>query len=88
MAVRLSATSSRLAACLGEEPVSWDPARREYLDARADAIVARAYGLSRGDYETVLDHFALLARIETRQFGEYRSKRRRLEAFEEIVGGR
>ncbi|NJP96395.1 hypothetical protein HCN51_44370 [Nonomuraea sp. FMUSA5-5] len=87
-AAKLTLTSSRLAVCLGGEPAPWDPAARERLDAHADALIAKAYGLSTADYETVLDHFALLAKIETKQFGDYRSKRLRLEAFEEIGGGR
>ena len=49
-----------------------------------DALIAQAYGLSHGQYEIVLDHFALLRRIERGEVGEYRSKRLRLEAFEEI----
>ena len=61
---------------------------RDRLDARADALVAKAYGLTGSEYETVLDHFVLLKRVEEADetIGEYRSKRLRLEAFEELGG--
>ncbi|MFI9836369.1 Eco57I restriction-modification methylase domain-containing protein [Nonomuraea sp. NPDC051941] len=88
ISAELSLTSLRVAEIVGADVHRWNSARRELLDATADALVAQAYCLSTADYETVLDHFALLAKIETKQFGEYRSKRLRLEAFEEIGGGR
>lgn len=88
VARRLSVTSAGLAEYLGTSVHPWDEAERPLLDARADALVAKAYGLSWADYKTVLNHFRLLAKIETNTLGEYRSKRLRLEAFEEIGGGR
>ena len=51
-----------------------------------DALIAQAYDLSLRQYEVVLDHFALLRRMEEREVGEYRSKRLRLEAFEDLQG--
>lgn len=87
-AAQLSLTSTRLAAAVGQQLHPWDPARRENLDASCDALIANAYGLTMADYEIVLDHFKLLEKIETRACGEYRSKRLRLEAFEQIGEGR
>lgn len=84
----LSVTSARLGAFLGWQPTLWDTQERELLDARSDALIARAYRLTVAEYELVLNHFKLLEKIETREVGEYRSKRLRLEAFEEIGGGR
>lgn len=84
----LSLTSTTVAEAFGVKPIAWDPMSRLVLDARADALVARAYELTTAQYELVLNHFKLLEKIETRDVGEYRSKRLRLEAFEEIGGGR
>lgn len=88
VAAVLSLTSESVAKPFGCVPYPWDDAQRAALDAECDALVALAYGLSTRDYELVLNHFELLEKIETREFGEYRSKRLRLEAFEEIGGGR
>lgn len=88
LAAELSVTSTVLAQSLERDVNAWDAASRNERDARIDALIAKSYGLSTHDYETVLDHFMLMARIETKKFSEYRSKRLRLEAFEEIGGGR
>ena len=85
-AAELSFTSDSVAKPMGQPVSSWDSARRELLDAKCDAHIARTYGLTTAEYEVVLDHFKLLAKIETRTLGEYRSKRLRLEAFEEVGG--
>ena len=84
----LTATSARLAQFLGHAITRWDPGQRELLDARSDALIAKAYGLTLAEYEVVLGHFRLLEKIETRELGEYRSRRLRMEAFEQIGGGR
>jgi len=88
LAAALSITSTRLGDFLGRPPTEWDDAERELLDARSDALIALAYRLTLAEYEVVLNHFKLLEKIETREVGEYRSKRLRLQAFEEIGGGR
>lgn len=85
-AAELSLTSESVAKLMGQPVSSWDMGRRELLDAKCDALIARTYGLTTAEYELVLDHFKLLAKIETRTLGEYRSKRLRLEAFEEAGG--
>lgn len=87
-ACELTATSARIAELMGRETSQWDPRERELLDARSDALIAKAYGLTLAEYEVVLRHFKLLEKIETRELGEYRSRRLRLEAFEQIGGGR
>lgn len=84
----LSVTTARLGAFLGRQPTRWDAGERELLDARSDALIAQAYRLTLAEYEVVLNHFKLLEKIEMREVGEYRSRRLRLEAFEEIGGGR
>lgn len=88
IAERLSVTSKRLGEALNLPVHRWVPEDRDLLDAEADALIAKAYGLSLSEYETVLDHFVLLKRVEESDetTGEYRSKRLRLEAFEELGG--
>lgn len=82
----LSVTSGSLADLSGRDVTTWDAAERQRIDAELDAYVASAYGLSRDEYEGVLDHFVLLRKIEEKStnYGEYRSKRLRLEAFDKI----
>lgn len=86
----MSITSLRLATATKFKAHQWDPVRRVSLDARLDALVASAYGLTLREYESVLDHFTLLKRIEEGDdtIREYRSKRLRMESFEAILGGR
>lgn len=86
IARKLSLTSKKLADTYGMKVHRWDSAERPGLEARCDALVAQAYGLTTAQYETVLDHFTLLARKETEDLGEYRTKRLCLEAFEDIGG--
>jgi hypothetical protein len=89
LAEEMSITSSLLAEMTQFTRHQWDAERRLLIDAHLDAMVAKAYGLTMQEYELVLDHFALLKRLEENDedIGEYRSKRLRLEAFEEIGGG-
>lgn len=88
LATRLSLTSTSVAHAMALPATEWDEASRERSDAQADALAARTYGLTLAEYELVLNHFKLLEKIETREVGEYRSKRLRLEEFEKIGGGR
>ena len=76
------------------QPWRWDPERRALLRAELDAIYARLYGLSRDDLRYILDPadvmgddypsetFRVLKDKETRQFGEYRTRRLVLEAWD------
>lgn len=87
LAAGLSVTSRRLADLTGAPAVRWDPAQRAEWDAEIDVLIARAYGLGIDEFSLVMDHFTLLARVETKQLGEYRSKRLRLQAWDRTGGG-
>jgi hypothetical protein len=87
-AAELSLTSTSVAQAVRQPVSKWNSSQRDVLDAECDALVAKAYGLTTAEYEVVLNHFKMLERLETQRFGEYHSKRLRLEAFEEIGGGR
>lgn len=75
------------------QPWIYDPDRRALLQAELDAIFAHLYGLSTEDLRYILDPedvcgegcinetFRVLKSNELRQYGEYRTKRLVLEAW-------
>ena len=77
-------------------PFAWDENRRAYLRAGLDAFYARAYGLTRDELRYILDPadvrgagypsetFRVLMDKETRQHGEYRTRRLVLEAWDRM----
>ena len=85
---------------LGERrPWIFDPERRAVLQAELDAIFAHLYGLTTEELRYILDPedvcgkgcinetFRVLKDNETRQFGEYRTKRLVVEAWERFGFG-
>lgn len=78
------------------EPFPWDEDRRARLRAELDAWYARAYGLTRDELRYVLDPadvmgpdypsetFRVLKDKELRRFGEYRTRRLVLEAWDAL----
>jgi hypothetical protein len=77
-------------------PFSWDLERRAQLRAELDANYARLYGLTRDELRYILDPvgvmgehypsetFRALKNKELREFGEYRTQRLVLQAWDEI----
>ena len=75
-------------------PYPWDPHRRAVLKAELDAYYARLYGLMRDELRYILDPhevygkdfpsetFRVLKNNEIREFGEYRTQRLVLEAWD------
>ncbi len=80
-------------------PFRFDPDRRALLRAELDAFYAHLYGLSRDELRYILDPadvmgpdypsetFRVLKNNELRQFGEYRTQRLVLEAWDRLFGG-
>lgn len=80
-------------------PFVFDPERRAYLRAELDAWYARAYGLCRDELRYILDPanvmgedypsetFRGLKKNEEREFGEYRTQRLVLEAWDKFERG-
>jgi hypothetical protein len=78
-------------------PFPWDPARRALLRAELDAYYARLYGLTRDELRYILDPadvmgpdypsetFRVLRDNEIRTYGEYRTRRLVLEAFDRLA---
>jgi hypothetical protein len=79
-------------------PFRFDPDRRVLLRAELDAYYAHLYGLSRYELRYILDPadvmgpdypsetFRVLKNNEIRQFGEYRTQRLVLEAWDRLFG--
>lgn len=80
-------------------PFAWHPDRRAHLRAELDAYYARLYGLTRDELRYILDPadvmgpdypsetFRVLKNNETRQFGEYRTQRLVLAAWDQLASG-
>ena len=79
-------------------PFNFDPGRRAQLRAELDAFFARKYGLTRDELRYVLDPadikgenypsetFRGLKHKEIERFGEYRTQRLVLAAFDRLTG--
>lgn len=65
-------------------PFTWDPARRELIRAELDAAFFHLYGVSREDVEYIMDTFPIVKRRDEAAFGEYRTKRLILEAYDRM----
>ncbi len=80
------------------EPFRWDEVRRAQLRAELDAYYARLYGLTRDELRYILDPqeihgddfpgetFRVLKEKEIRLYGEYRTRRLVLEAWDALEG--
>ena len=80
-------------------PYAFDPDRRAQLRAELDAWYARLYGLTHDELRYILDPsdvmgedypsetFRVLQKNEMREFGEYRTQRLVLAAWDQLVGG-
>ena len=80
------------------QPFAWDEDRRAQLRAELDAWYALAYGLSRDELRYVLDPkdvmgedypsetFRVLQKNEIAKYGEYRTQRLVLAAYDALVG--
>ena len=87
--LELSYTSWRLrpyANEMGDDgpPFRWNPERRALLRADLDAAFLHVYGLTRPEAEHVLDSFFVVRKYEERDYGEYRTKRLVLDAYDRM----
>jgi len=67
-------------------PFAWDEARRAALRGELDGMYAHLYGLSREDFEYILTTFPVLEKNERRAYGEYRTARLALAAYDALAG--
>ena len=74
-------------------PFSWDDDRRHRLQCELDAIYSHMYRLDRTDLEWILDapppssSFPALKRNEIDKFGEFRTQRYVLHAYDQMARG-
>ena len=66
-------------------PFIWAPERRFQLRCEIDAAFFHLYGISRDDTAYILDTFPVVARLEEREHGEYRTKRVVLETYDALA---
>lgn len=66
-------------------PYRWIPERREQLVAELDAAMLHLYGLDRDDAEHLLDSFTVLRKYQERDYGEFRTKRLVLAAYDAMT---
>lgn len=81
------------------EPFPFDPERRHNLKSELDAYFAKLYGLTRDELRYILDPadvmgedypsetFRVLKNKELKEFGEYRTQRLVLEAWDKLEAG-
>ncbi|MCB1614561.1 MAG: N-6 DNA methylase [Pseudomonadales bacterium] len=81
------------------EPFTFDPERRHQLKSELDAYYSRLYGLTRDELRYILDPadvmgddypsetFRVLKNKEMNEFGEYRTQRLVLEAWDKLEKG-
>ncbi|WP_195905387.1 hypothetical protein [Parafrankia elaeagni] len=90
--VELSYTSWDMAAYAEElhddgPPFRWVPERRAQIRAELDAAYLHLYGLARDEVEHVIDSFFVLRKNEEKTFGEFRTRRLVLTAYDIMTTG-
>lgn len=63
-------------------PYTWNPDRRSQLRAELDASFFVLFGLQRADVSYILNTFPIVQRKDEAEFGEFRTKRLILEAYD------
>lgn len=70
---------------LGREtwlPIAWDEGRRAVARIELDAAMLHLFGVARGDADYILEAFPIVKRKDERDYGEYRTKRMILKAYD------
>jgi len=65
-------------------PFMWDEERRAQLRADLDGLYGHLYGLEREELSYILDTFPIVERQDREEYGEYRTKRLVLEAYDQL----
>ena len=66
-------------------PFIWDSERRLQLRCEIDAAFFHLYGISQDDAAYILDTFPVVEKSETREHGEYRTRRIVLETYDALA---
>jgi hypothetical protein len=67
------------------EPFPWDPARRMHIMAELHACFFHLYGIKRADAEYIMDSFWAWRNREEKGYGDYKSKRLTLKAYDTML---
>lgn len=68
-------------------PFTWNEEERFQLRCELDAIYGKLYGLTREEFDYILDTFPIVRRKDEEKYGEYRTKRVILEEFDKLEDG-
>ncbi|MHA1338827.1 MAG: Eco57I restriction-modification methylase domain-containing protein [Promethearchaeota archaeon] len=66
------------------KPFTWDPEERAQMMADLDAIYAHLYKINREDLKYILNTFTVLRKKEKEKYGEFRTERLVLEAYDKF----
>ncbi|HSH60120.1 MAG TPA: hypothetical protein VK988_10850, partial [Acidimicrobiales bacterium] len=66
-------------------PFRWDDQRRTLLRAELDACFFHLYGIERPDVDYIMGTFPIVERKDRAKYGEYRTKRIVLEAYDALA---
>jgi hypothetical protein len=66
-------------------PFTWDEKRRAQLRADLNGLYAHLYGLTREELAYILETFPIVKRKDEAQYGEFRTKRLVLAAYEKLT---
>jgi hypothetical protein len=61
---------------------TWDDSKRERMRANIDAMIFRIYEIARDEVDYILDTFTIVRRRDEASYGEFRTKRLILEAYD------
>ena len=75
------------ALALGDDgpPFRWDTDRRAVLRAELDGAMFHLYGIERADVDYILGTFPIVNRNDVKQYGEERTRRLVLDAYDRIA---
>ena len=63
------------------KPIKWDENRRKLLQSELDAIFAILYNVDENDLAFILNSFKTLERKEREEYGEFRTKKMVINAY-------
>ena len=66
------------------EPFTWNEEERFQLKCELDAIFGRLYGISREEFDYILETFPIVKRKDMNKYGTYRTKDNILKLFDEM----
>ncbi len=66
------------------EPFTWNKEERFQLKCELDAIYGYLYGLSREEFDYILETFPIVKRKDMNKYGTYRTKDNILKLFDEM----